>query len=88
MANKPAIFFVHRINKNETQDSICLVCFRTVASKRSEAELGDLERQHECDILDVFHPVSDIDLGIKVLSSDVPYLMLLEALRRIREPRL
>jgi hypothetical protein len=88
MANNPPLSYVHRRNKNGSHDSICLVCFHTIASESSEAELVDAERQHECDSADVFHPVSNIDLNIKVLTCDVPYLMLFDALRRIREPRL
>ena len=41
--------FPHRENDDGTFDSICPVCFRTVAHGQLEAELEEAERKHICD---------------------------------------
>jgi len=41
--------FVHRLNDDGTIDSICRVCFVTVATVRSGAELEREEQGHRCD---------------------------------------
>ena len=41
--------FAHRANRDGTFDSICLQCFRTVASSANEAELGGPEGEHVCE---------------------------------------
>jgi hypothetical protein len=48
MAQTVYIDFAHRRNDNGTTDSICLKCFRTIATKRTKAELVDSEAAHEC----------------------------------------
>lgn len=40
--------FPHRDNCDGTFDSICPVCFRTVAKKKSESDLQAVEREHVC----------------------------------------
>jgi hypothetical protein len=45
--------FAHRLNPNDTTDSICLKCFRTIATKGTKAELADSESAHECDGLNL-----------------------------------
>lgn len=40
--------FPHRLNRDGTIDSICRVCFVTVASVRDEAELAHHEAVHVC----------------------------------------
>ena len=45
--------FAHRENANGTFDSICLRCFRTVATARSESALREKEQQHACDLEDL-----------------------------------
>jgi hypothetical protein len=43
-----APFFPHRRNKDGSFDSICLKCFATIASRRSNAELDELDKNHVC----------------------------------------
>jgi hypothetical protein len=39
----------HRHNPNNSFDSICLICFVTIARARHEVELVELERDHVCE---------------------------------------
>jgi hypothetical protein len=41
--------FVHRQNRDGSFDSICTNCFQTVANKKVEAELEQIERDHICE---------------------------------------
>jgi hypothetical protein len=41
--------FAHRINDDDTVDSICRDCFVTVATESSESDLERDERYHSCD---------------------------------------
>jgi len=41
--------FVHRSNYDRSFDSICKLCFRTVISSRTEADLAAGECSHHCD---------------------------------------
>lgn len=41
--------FPHRRNPDGSFDSICLKCFRTVATQRNEADLAQAERDHVCE---------------------------------------
>lgn len=41
-------YFPHRHHKNGTVDSICLKCYQTVASSKSESDLLEAERVHRC----------------------------------------
>jgi hypothetical protein len=41
--------FAHRSNKDGTIDSICPICFATVATARNEAALKMAEIKHVCD---------------------------------------
>jgi hypothetical protein len=40
--------FPHRINPDKTYDSICAVCYLTIASATIESELAKYERLHAC----------------------------------------
>jgi hypothetical protein len=40
--------FPHRRNRDGSFDSICLICFATVAHTRTEAELIELDAAHVC----------------------------------------
>jgi hypothetical protein len=40
--------FAHRVNSNNTVDSICLHCFATVASLQIESSLRVKEAVHRC----------------------------------------
>jgi hypothetical protein len=40
--------FAHRLNENDTVDSICLYCFATVGSAPKEADLEGAETAHPC----------------------------------------
>ena len=42
-------FFPRRQNPNGTFDSICLTCFKTVATVSMEEDLTEFDRQHVCD---------------------------------------
>jgi hypothetical protein len=52
MARTADTDFSYRRNDNDTTDSICLKCFRTIATKGTKAELADFEAAHECDGFD------------------------------------
>jgi hypothetical protein len=41
--------FAHRLNEDGTTDSICKVCFVTVANATWEADLESAEREHKCE---------------------------------------
>jgi len=41
--------FVHRLNEDDTIDSICRDCFITIATAESESDLEGEERKHRCD---------------------------------------
>jgi hypothetical protein len=43
--------FARRVNLDGTIDSICLYCFRTVATSHDEATLLSQQGQHICDAL-------------------------------------
>jgi hypothetical protein len=40
--------FYHRVNADQTIDSICLRCFLTAARVENEADLHEREAAHEC----------------------------------------
>jgi hypothetical protein len=40
--------FPHRFNADGSYDSICTLCQMTVATAKTEAELYQHERRHEC----------------------------------------
>jgi hypothetical protein len=42
-------FFRRRLNLDGTCDSICLNCFKTIATTSDEEELDTFNRQHVCD---------------------------------------
>ena len=48
-ANRTSGRFPHRKNDDGTFDSICPVCFRTVARAHREEELTESERNHSCE---------------------------------------
>jgi hypothetical protein len=41
--------FHHRANDDRTFDSICMCCYRTVASQAEAAQLAEFERDHICE---------------------------------------
>lgn len=47
MSTRPS--FAHRPNHDETFDSICRTCYRTVADHVGETDLEQAEREHVCD---------------------------------------
>jgi hypothetical protein len=51
--------FQHRPNKDGTCDSICLRCYRTVASTHQEPWLAHEESIHTCTLLDLHAWMSD-----------------------------
>jgi hypothetical protein len=42
--------FPHRENPDGTFDSICPVCFLTVARRREEMQLREIELRHVCEL--------------------------------------
>jgi hypothetical protein len=48
MADKLISFRPHRKNRDGSYDSICLVCFATIASARREEDLRGPEKSHVC----------------------------------------
>ena len=51
--------FQHRSNDDGSCDSICLRCYRTVASTRQEPWLAHEESIHTCSLLDLHTWMSD-----------------------------
>jgi hypothetical protein len=51
--------FQHRSYEDGTCDSICLWCYRTVASTRQEPWLAHEESTHTCTLLDLHAWMSD-----------------------------
>ena len=49
MIGKKLPHFHHRLNADDTIDSICLSCFLTAARAENKAELRELEAAHQCD---------------------------------------
>jgi hypothetical protein len=43
--------FSHRHNRDDTHDSICILCYATVASVQNEADLAQFEHDHVCEIV-------------------------------------
>ena len=48
MLNRLAVFYPHRRNRDGSFDSICLNCFATLATARTEPELLVYEEMHVC----------------------------------------
>jgi hypothetical protein len=48
MAFQTVPFFPHRRNQDGSFDSICLTCFVTVASHKTEDALKELDKNHVC----------------------------------------
>jgi hypothetical protein len=46
--------FYHRVNADNTIDSICLRCFLTAARADIEADLQELEAAHQCEDKELF----------------------------------
>ncbi len=40
--------FLHRANTDNTFDSICIRCFRTITTGISECQLAEAETEHQC----------------------------------------
>lgn len=45
--------FKHRHNQDGSYDSICPLCFRTIATRLRQEELGEDERGHMCEEADL-----------------------------------
>ena len=41
--------FAHRLNRDASFDSICITCYKTIASADSEGKLIAHEERHSCD---------------------------------------
>ena len=50
---KKKTHYARRRNADGTSDSICLRCFRTVASGNSSVDLPKMESQHRCRAEDI-----------------------------------
>jgi hypothetical protein len=49
MDSRSAVYYPHKRNEDGSFNSICLVCFRTVASNMTEDELVQEEKKHVCE---------------------------------------
>jgi hypothetical protein len=49
MADKLLVFYPQRRSKNGCFDYICLSCFATIATARTEPELLRIKEKHICD---------------------------------------
>lgn len=47
--------FPHRANQDGEYESICRICFATVATAEDEAELLTWERAHICDAMQLYY---------------------------------
>jgi len=47
--------FVHRVNADDSYDSICLRCYRTVGRREVESSLNSDEESHKCSMDDLAH---------------------------------
>jgi len=47
--------FVHRHNRDGSFDSICAICFRTIANRDREFQLARDEHRHVCNDWDLDH---------------------------------
>lgn len=54
-AEHPLFTFPHRHKPDGTIDSICLRCFRTIATVRQESDLRNAEENHLCSASDLGH---------------------------------
>ena len=45
--------FPHRRNRDDSFDSICPICYRTVSNRKDEAELARDEYKHVCNDWDL-----------------------------------
>jgi hypothetical protein len=48
MLDKLIVFYPHRHNRDGSFDSICLNCFATLATAKTEAELLEFDKSHIC----------------------------------------
>jgi hypothetical protein len=48
MLSRLVAYYPHRRNRDGSFDSICLTCFATLATARTEPELLEHERNHNC----------------------------------------
>jgi len=55
--------FSYRTNDDGSIDSICMACYRTIASAISKVGLADEERKHTCNPEDVFRLNSARGIG-------------------------
>jgi hypothetical protein len=53
VSQEPSKIFAHRLGKDEKYNSVCHICFRTVALARREKDLIRVERKHECSPYDL-----------------------------------
>ncbi len=51
IASQLTCHFPHRHNKDGSHDSICILCFATIASVQNEADLAQHEQNHICDMV-------------------------------------
>ncbi len=51
--------FPHRRNRDGSYDSICTLCFTTVASSETEEELGEAEAKPICDRVILYQDESE-----------------------------
>jgi hypothetical protein len=49
MLSRQVVFYPHRRNRDGSFDSICLNCFVTVATGKTEAELSEYDNRHVCE---------------------------------------
>jgi hypothetical protein len=61
LANEPVRIFPHRKNDNGTFDSICPICYRTVATASEESQLKAGEREHVCGEDDFLPPFPEFE---------------------------
>jgi hypothetical protein len=66
MADKLIAFYPHRHNKDGSYDSICLTCFATVSTARTEPELVAHDIKHICEPWNISQRLFDRTLLAKL----------------------
>jgi hypothetical protein len=61
--------FSHRLNNDGSFDSICLRCFRTIASNNHEIALAAVEARHECELADLIRIQGGVEDGAGLTKS-------------------
>ena len=75
MHSQNGITFSHRHNEDGSHDSICTVCFQTVATDENEEKLRPYENGHVCNLVDIYRVSQGrIPQGASLLTGDIDHI--------------